>query len=66
MSMDRIGRYELRTICPHFGHTVVGIYETLDQALEGRDLKMRSQDLPVIIYDADEEQPVYPAPKGLK
>jgi len=61
--MDRIGRYELRTICPHFGHTVVGIYETLEEALEGRDLKMRSQDLPLIIYDSIENIPLLPMVK---
>ena len=53
-----IGRFELRTICPHFGHTVVGIYETIEQALEGRDLKMRSQDLPLVIYDSIDDTPV--------
>ncbi|MBM89193.1 MAG: hypothetical protein CMQ41_12530 [Gammaproteobacteria bacterium] len=52
------GRFELRTICPHFGQTVVGIYETIEQALEGRDLKMRSQDLPLVIYDSINDKPV--------
>jgi len=61
--MDRIGRYELRTICPHFGHTVVGIYETIEEALAGRDLKMRSQDLPLIIYDSINDEPVLPLVK---
>ncbi len=60
-----MGRYELRTISPNYGQTIVAIYNTIEEAMEGRDLKVRSQDLPVIIYDADEEQPVYPAPKGL-
>ena len=61
-----MGRYELRTISPNYGQTIVAIYNTIEEAMEGRDLKVRSQDLPVIIYDADEEQPVYPTPKGLK
>jgi len=53
-----IGRFELRTICPHYGQTVVGIYETIEQALNGRDLKMRSQDLPLVIYDSINDTPV--------
>ena len=53
------GRFELRTICPHFGQTVVGIYETFDEALEGRDLKMRSQDLPLVIYDSITGEPIH-------
>ena len=60
-----MGRYELRTISPNYGQAIVAIYNTIEEAMEGRDLKVRSQDLPVIIYDADEEHPVYPAPKGL-
>lgn len=60
-----MGRYELRTISPNYGQTIVAIYNTIEEAMEGRDLKIRSQDLPVIIYDADEEQPVYPTPRGL-
>ena len=60
MSGDRIGRFELRTICPHYGQTVVGIYETIEEALAGRDLKMRSQDLPLIIYDSINDEPVLP------
>jgi len=60
LSGDRIGRFELRTICPHYGQTVVGIYETIEEALAGRDLKMRSQDLPLIIYDSINDEPVLP------
>ena len=60
-----MGRYELRTISPNYGQTIVAIYNTIEEAMEARDLKVRSQDLPVIIYDADEEQPVYPTPRGL-
>ena len=52
-----MGRYELRTISQHFGQTVVGIYETMPQALEARDLKMRSQDLPLVIYDIINDEP---------
>ena len=60
-----MGRYELRTISPNYGQTIVAIYNTIEEAMEGRDLKVRSQDLPVIIYDADEEQPIRPTSKGL-
>ena len=60
-----MGRFELRTISPNYGQTIVAIYNTIEEAMEGRDLKVRSQDIPVIIYDADEEQPVYPTPRGL-
>jgi len=60
------GRYELRTISPHFGITVVGIFNTIEEALAGRDLKMRSQDLPVIIYDSINDEPVLPMVRKMK
>jgi len=60
------GRYELRTISQHFGITVVGIFNTIDEALAGRDLKMRSQDLPVIIYDSINDEPVLPMVRKTK
>ena len=52
------GRFELRTISPHFGQTVVGIYKTIEEAQEAKQLKIRSQALPVIIYDMQEDQPI--------
>ena len=58
-----IGRYELRVLIPAAGPTVCGIYQTLDEAIEAKQLKMRSQDLPVIIYDAEEEMPILPGVK---
>jgi hypothetical protein len=60
------GRYELRTISQHFGITVVGIFNTIEEALAGRDLKMRSQDLPVIIYDSINDEPVLPMVRKMK
>jgi hypothetical protein len=51
-------RYELRTISPHFGQTTVAIFSELEEARQALQLKLRSQDLPVIIYDAETEQPV--------
>ena len=52
------GRFELRTISPHFGQTVVGTYKTIEEAQEAKQLKMRSQALPVIIYDNHNDQPI--------
>ena len=52
------GRFELRTISPHFGQTVVGIYKTIEEAQEAKQMKMRSQALPVIIYDMQDDQPI--------
>ena len=59
------GRYELRTISQHFGQTIVGIYNTFEEAREGLELKMWSQDLPVVIYDAETEEPIISTSKGL-
>ena len=53
-------RYELRTISPHFGQTIVGIFDNLEDAREAQKLKRMSQDLPTIIYDADTESPILP------
>ena len=52
------GRFELRTISPHFGQTVVGIYKTIEEAQEAKQLKMRSQALPVVIYDVKTDRPI--------
>ena len=60
-----IGRYELRTITRD-GQIVVGIYNTLDEALEAKDLKMRSQALPLVIYDALTSQPIIPGVRKSK
>ena len=51
------GRYELRSITSD-GQIVVGMYNTLDEALDAKDL--RSQDLPMVIYDALTSQPILP------
>ena len=58
MSIDNIGRFELRTISPHFGQTVVGTFESIEAAQVGKDLKMRSQDLPLVIYDVKTDRPI--------
>ena len=52
------GRFELRTISPHSGQTVVGIYKTIEEAQEAKQLKMRSQALPVVIYDVNTDRPI--------
>ena len=58
-----MGRYELRTISQHFGQTIVSIHNTIEEAQEAKQLKMRSQSYPAIIYDAEEETPVLPGVK---
>jgi hypothetical protein len=59
MESELIGRYELRSITGD-GQIVVGIYDTLDEALDAKDYRMRSQDLPMVIYDALTSQPILP------
>ena len=53
------GRYELRSITSD-GQIVVGMYNTLDEALDAKDLRLISQDLPLVIYDALTSQPILP------
>jgi len=59
MKSELIGRYELRSITRD-GQFVVGIYNTLDEALAAKDYRMRSQDLPMVIYDAVTGEPILP------
>ena len=59
MESELIGRYELRSITRD-GQIVVGIYNTLDEALAAKDYRMRSQDLPMVIYDAVTGEPILP------
>ena len=59
MKSELIGRYELRSITRD-GQVVVGIYDTLDEALDAKDYRMRSQDLPMVIYDAVTTEPILP------
>jgi hypothetical protein len=59
MESELIGRYELRSITGD-GQIVVGIYDTLDEALDAKDYRMRSQSLPLVIYDALTSQPILP------
>jgi hypothetical protein len=59
MESELIGRYELRSITGD-GQFVVGIYDTLDEALGAKDYRMRSQSLPLVIYDALTSQPILP------
>jgi len=63
MNKPLFSRFELRVISPEFGPTVVGIYDSVEEAIAAKELKMRSQDLPVIIYDAEEEMPILPGVK---
>jgi len=59
MKSELIGRYELRSITRD-GQVVVGIYNTLDDALDSKDYRMRSQSLPLVIYDALTTEPILP------
>tara|TARA_Y100001973_G_C5207916_1_gene343035 strand:+ start:4294 stop:4527 length:234 start_codon:yes stop_codon:yes gene_type:complete len=49
--LKKYNRYEVRTITPHFGQTVVGIYQTLEEARQHKQLLFMSQDFPLVIYD---------------
>ncbi len=59
MESELIGRYELRSITGD-GQIVVGIYDDLDEALDAKDYRTRSQSLPLVIYDALTSQPILP------
>tara|TARA_R110002051_G_scaffold231818_2_gene293713 strand:+ start:305 stop:508 length:204 start_codon:yes stop_codon:yes gene_type:complete len=65
MKSELIGRYELRSITRD-GQVIVGIYDTLDEALGAKDYRMRSQDLPMVIYDAHSGQPLLPMARESK
>ena len=56
--LKKYNRYEVRAINPHFGQTVVGIYQTLTEAKDHKELLFRSQDLPLVIYDTVEQKRV--------
>jgi len=52
----KYNRYELITVNPHFGQTVVGIYQSIKEAKEAYQLKLVSQDMPLVIYDTIEQE----------
>ena len=54
--LKKYNRYEVRAINPHFGQTVMGIYQTLKEAREHKEILFRSQDLPVVIYDTIKQE----------
>ena len=56
--LKKYNRYEVRTINPHFSQSVVGIYQTLEEAKEHKQLLFISQDLPVVIYDTIKQERV--------
>ena len=56
--LKKYNRYEVITVSPHFGQSVVGIYQTLEEAKEHKQLLFMSQDLPVVIYDTIEQERV--------
>jgi hypothetical protein len=51
-------RYELITVSPHFGQAVVGIYQSLKEVKAAHQLKLMSQDLPLVIYDTIKQERV--------
>ncbi|MBU98197.1 MAG: hypothetical protein CL429_03795 [Acidimicrobiaceae bacterium] len=56
--LNEYNRYEVITVSPHFGQSTVGIYQTLKEASDYKELLFRSQDLPVVIYDTIEQERV--------
>ena len=56
--LKKYNRYEVITVSPHFGQSVVGIYQTLEEAKEYKSILFRSQDLPVVIYDTIKQERV--------
>ena len=57
-TVAKYNRYEVITINPHFGQSVVGIYQTLKEAKEKKQLLFMSQDLPLVIYDTIKQERV--------
>lgn len=49
-------RYELITVSPHFGQAVVGIYQHLKEVKDAYQLKLISQDIPLVIYDTIKQE----------
>ena len=56
--LKKYNRYEVITVSPHFGQSVVGIYQTLEEAKEYKSILFMSQDLPVVIYDTIKQERV--------
>jgi aromatic ring-opening dioxygenase catalytic subunit (LigB family) len=56
--LNEYNRYEVVAVSPHFGQSTVGIYQTLKEASDHRELLFRSQDLPLFIYDTIKQERV--------
>ena len=56
--LKEYNRYELITVSPHFGQTVVGIYQSIKEAQGHKDILFRSQSLPLVIYDTIKQERV--------
>ncbi len=56
--LKKYNRYEVIVVSPHFGQTVVGIYQDIKTAKEHKSVLFRSQDLPVVVYDTVEQKRV--------
>jgi len=56
--LKEYNRYEVITVSPHFGQTVVGIYQSIQDAKIMKQLLLKSQDLPLVIYDTIKQERV--------
>lgn len=56
--LNEYNRYEVIVVSPHFGQTVVGIYQDVKTAKDHKSVLFRSQDLPVVIYDTIKQERV--------
>jgi hypothetical protein len=56
--LNEYNRYEVITVSPHFGQTVVGIYQSIQDAKIMKQLLLKSQDLPWVIYDTIKQERV--------
>ena len=54
--LKKYNRYEVVVVSPRV--KVVGIYQTLAEAKDYKELLFRSQDLPVVIYDTIKQERV--------
>ena len=56
--LKKYNRYEVITVSPHFGQTVVGIYQTIKEAQAKKEILFQTQPLPLVIYDTIEQERV--------
>ena len=56
--LKKYNRYEVIAISSSGCQTLMGIYQTLKEAKDYKELLFRSQDLPVVIYDTIKQERV--------